>query len=266
MIDTPLRVFPTPDAVGEYLAPRLLDRIDLARMQGRRFLLGCPTGRTPRPIYAALGRELATRQQDISHLVLVMMDEYLVMGRDGLSYAPPDQPWSCHHFSRTEIAAPLNAGIRASHRLTEENVWFPDPRDAGAYDTDIANAGGIDFFILASGASDGHVAFNSPGSARNTRTRIVELSESTRRDNLSTFPAFGSIDSVPGHGVTVGIDTIVAAKEAAMIVWGAGKSVTLARIRKANRYDPDWPATVIHECGAPEILSDVEAARSSTVD
>ena len=265
-MDTPLRVFPAPDATGEYLAPRLLDRIELARMEGRRFLLGCPTGRTPRPVYGALGRELAKRKQDISQLVLVMMDEYLVQDGNGLSYAPSDQPWSCHHFARNEIAAPLNAGLPASHQLSEERVWFPNPRDPGAYDARVADAGGIDFFILASGASDGHVAFNSPGSERNTRTRIVELSESTRRDNLTTFPAFGSIDSVPGHGVTVGVDTIIAAKEAAMIVWGAGKRLTLARIQQAKRYEPEWPATVIHECGAPEILSDVEAARSSTFD
>jgi glucosamine-6-phosphate deaminase len=265
-MDTPLRIFPTPDAIGEYLAPRLLDRIEIAVTQGRRFLLGCPTGRTPRPIYAALGRELAKRKQDISHLVLVMMDEYLVEHGNRLAYAPADQPWSCHHFVRAEIAAPLNAGIHANPRLREESVWFPDPRDPFEYDTRITDAGGIDFFILASGASDGHVAFNPPGSERNTRTRIVELSESTRRDNLTTFPAFGSIDSVPGHGVTVGIDTIIAAKEAAMIVWGAGKRLTLARIQQAKRYEPEWPATVIHECGAPEILSDVEAARSSTFD
>jgi len=74
------------------------------------------------------------------------------------------------------------------------------------------------------------------------------------------------MDSVPGHGVTVGIATIIAAREAVMIVWGAGKSLTLARIQQAKRYEPEWPATVIHECGAPEILSDVEAAGSSTVD
>jgi glucosamine-6-phosphate deaminase len=265
-VDTPLRVFPTPDAIGEYLAQRLPERIALAGTKGRRFLLGCPTGRTPRPVYAALGRELARRKQDISNLVLVMMDEYLVQHGNRLVYAPPDQPWSCHHFVRAEIAARLNAGLGPNRRLTEERVWFPDPRDPGAYDARIADAGGIDFFILASGASDGHVAFNPPGSERNTRTRIVELSESTRRDNLMTFPAFGSIDSVPGHGVTVGIDTIIAAKEAAMIVWGAGKSLTLARIKQAKRYEPEWPATVIQECSAPEILSDVAAARSFAVD
>jgi len=51
-----------------------------------------------------------------------------------------------------------------------------------------------------------------------------------------------------------------------MIVWGAGKSLTLARIQNAKRYEPEWPATVIHECGAPEILSDADAAAGSSAD
>lgn len=260
MSRAPLRVFPTPEAIGEYLAPVLLDRIELARSEQRNFLLGCPTGRTPRPVYAALGRELAKRNQDIGHLVLVMMDEYLVPDADGLSYASADQPWSCHHFARNEIAAALNAGLEGAHRLTEQGIWFPDPLGPDAYEDRIATAGGIDFFILASGASDGHVAFNPPGSARDSVTRIVALSEETRRDNLTTFPAFGSIDSVPRHGISVGIDTITRAREAAMIVWGAGKRITLSRMQAAARYEPAWPATVIHECGKPEILSDTAAA------
>jgi glucosamine-6-phosphate deaminase len=265
-METPLRVFSTPDAIGEHLARRLLDRIELARMQGRRFLLGCPTGRTPRPIYAALSRELAQTKQDISHLVLIMMDEYLVQDGDGFSYAPLDQPWSCHHFVRTEIAAPLNAGLPATRRLAEGKVWFPDPRDPGAYDVRIGDAGGIDFFILASGASDGHVAFNPPGSERETQTRIIELSETTRRDNLTTFPAFGTLAAVPRYGISVGIETIARARKTAMVVWGAGKQLTLKRLKAADSYDIDWPATIIHECGRPEILSDAEAARGSTAD
>ena len=256
----PLRVFPTPEAIGDYLAPLLLDRIELARVQRRRFLLGCPTGRTPRPIYDALGGLVAKRRQDIAHLVLVMMDEYLVEGPDGLTYAPADQPWSCHHFARSEIADRLNADLPESRKLTNDAIWFPDARDPEEYDIQIARAGGIDFFILASGASDGHVAFNPPGSERETRTRIIALSESTRRDNLATFPAFGSLDSVPRHGISVGIDTIARAKKTAMIVWGTGKRRTLERMKATNVYDIDWPATVIHECGRPEILSDAAAA------
>jgi glucosamine-6-phosphate deaminase len=256
---TPVRVFPSPEAIGDEVAKRLLARIEQARLTKARFLLGCPTGRTPKPIFAAMGRRIAEAEQDLSHVVLVMMDEYLVADGRALTYAAPTHAWSCHHFARVEIAERLNAALPPARRVREESIWFPDPGEPDAYDARIANAGGIDLFLLASGASDGHVAFNPPGSPRDTRTRIIPLSDETRRDNLQTFPTFGTLDAVPHHGVSVGIDTIASAKEALMIVWGAGKRLTLQRMRQAERYEPDWPATVIHDCAAREILADREA-------
>lgn len=246
-----MHVYPSPEALGDAVADRLLRGIEERRLTGRRFILGSPTGRTPRPVFAAMARRLDETKQDLRHVVLVMMDEYLVP-RDGqLVYAPANKPWSCHHYVRVEIASWL--------RLPDDAIWFPDPEDPDAYDARIDGAGGIDFFILASGASDGHVGFNSPGSSRESRTRVVPLSEETRRDNLQTFPAFGTLANVPRHGVTVGIDTIARAKEAAMLVWGEGKRLTLRRIRGAERYESDWPATVIHECAVREVLCDTAA-------
>jgi glucosamine-6-phosphate deaminase len=260
MSRTPLRVFPSAETLGEDVAERLLHRIAQARLTGSRFLLGCPTGRTPRPVYGAMARRLAETRQDISHLVLVMMDEYLVPGGVALDYASAEHPWSSHHFARAEIAARLNQPLLATRRLRADSIWFPDPANPPAYDARIAAAGGIDFFMLASGASDGHVAFNPPGSPRDSRTRIIPLSEETRRDNLQTFPAFGALSAVPRHGISVGIDTIAMAKAAVMIVWGAGKRLTLTRMMRAEQYEPEWPATVIHECAAREILCDADAA------
>ena len=161
---------------------------------------------------------------------------------------PIYRSWSCHHFVREEIAGPLNKDFPLANRIIDESIWFPDPADPAKFDTRIQNAGGIDFFILASGASDGHVAFNPPGSARDCRTRVIRLSEETRRDNLHTFPAFRTLGEVPVHGISVGISTIAAAKEAVMVVWGGGKRLTLSRMASASHYEPDWPATVIHEC------------------
>ena len=254
------RVFPSPAAIGEEVAQRLLQRIELARVSGKRFLLGCPTGRTPRPVYDALARELSTNRQDMSHVVLVMMDEYLLSVESGLRYAPAANEWSCHYFARVEIAGKMNDELPPSHRLPAESIWFPDPGDPEAFDRRVHEEGGIDFFILASGASDGHVAFNPPGSARDSITRIIQLSEDTRRDNLLTFPAFGTLASVPSHGISVGIATIASVREAVMIVWGVGKRRSLVRMMGTNRYDPMWPATVIHDCPRGEILADAAAA------
>jgi glucosamine-6-phosphate deaminase len=264
MPSAPLRVFPSPESLAEDLAARLLGRIAQAHRSGEQFLIGFPTGRTPLPLLVAMARRLADRGQDIGHVVLVMMDEYLVPGAEGLEYAPANEPWSCHHFARVEIADRLNGGLPPAHRLREAAIWFPDPSDPEAYDRRIADAGGIDFFVLASGASDGHVAFNPPGSPRESRTRIIPLSEETRRDNLQTFPTFGTLSAVPRHGISVGIDTIASAREAVMVVWGAGKRLTLERMLDAERYDPAWPATVIHEGAAREILSDADAAGDAT--
>ncbi len=261
MPDAPARVFASPEAIGEELAARLLDRIDRARTNGRRFLLGSPTGRSPKPVFAAMARQLAARPRELNHVVFVMMDEYLVGAGGTLAYAPATAPWSCHHFARVEIAEQLNASLAKEQQLRAESFWFPDPADPGAYDARIADAGGVDFFMLASGASDGHVAFNPPGSARDSETRIIELSEETRRDNLKTFPAFGSLDAVPRHGVSVGIATITHSREAAMIAWGGGKRLTVSRMRAARGYEPDWPATLIHECAGGEILCDEAAAQ-----
>jgi glucosamine-6-phosphate deaminase len=259
----PIRTLPSPEAIGDYLAPRLLQRIEVARVTGRRFLLGCPTGRTPRPIYGAIAQLLEKTHQDISSTVLVMMDEYLVSEGGEFRYADERNPWTSRHFVGAQMADRWNNVLPTTHRLRHESIWFPDPDDPGEYDERIAEAGGIDFFILASGASDGHVAFNPPGSSRDSRTRIIALSEETRRDNLQTFPAFGALEAVPRHGISVGIDTIATARESAMVVWGAGKRSTLERMRKATSYEPQWPATVIHECRAGEIVCDAAAANTA---
>lgn len=234
---TPLRVFETPEALGTELAALVLDRVRRGR---KPFLLGCPTGRTPRPVYDALAGA------DLSGVILVMMDEYLVAD-------PLSEPWSCHTFVRQHV------------RFAVGDVWFPDPTDPAAYEQQIADAGGIDLFILASGASDGHVAFNSTGSPRDSRTRIVSLSEQTRRDNLQTSPSFGSLENVPRQGVTVGIATIAEAREAIMALTGAGKRLSLQRILAASAYDPNWPATVIHECARRWIFADAAAAEGQAV-
>ncbi|MCC7054425.1 MAG: 6-phosphogluconolactonase [Gemmatimonadaceae bacterium] len=261
MSETPFRVLDTPQQIGTLVAGRILAGIAEAAREGRRYLLGLPTGRTPRPVYAAMAAQLARTPQSLAHVTLVMMDEYLVEEDGGYAYALEPGAPSCHEFTRTEIVDQLNAALPgAGAHLREASVWYPDPRDPADYDAQIEAAGGIDFFLLASGASDGHVAFNPPGSARDSRSRVVELSEETRRDNLLTFPALGTLADVPRYGVTVGIATIADAREAVMVAWGKGKQETVQWMRATSTYEPGWPATVIHECRRAGLLVDRAAA------
>lgn len=244
-----IRLYPSPEALGEALAQ------DIARrMQAKPgpFLLGCPGGRSPKPVYAALAR----LKLDLSRLVLVMMDDYLT---PSLTHVPETAHYSCRRFARLEIQAVLNAPLPPSQRIPDAQVWFPDPANPKAYDQRIADAGGIDLFLLASGAGDGHVAFNPPGSAQGSRTRITPLADQTRRDNLATFPEFRDLAEVPTHGVTVGIATIAEARASAMILWGRDKRLAFQRLAQAQTYDPAWPATAWRLCPDATLYADQAA-------
>jgi glucosamine-6-phosphate deaminase len=233
-----VRVFDDAAALGSALADEILARY--AESEGS-FLLGCPGGRSLRSTYLAL----AERRPDVSRCTIVMMDEYVPVPGAGEHH-------SCRGFALREICGPLG--------IPEERVWIPEPDEGAAFDERIAAAGGIEIFLLASGLSDGHVAFLPPGSPLDGRTAVVRLAESTRRDNLRTFPAFDSIDDVPEHGVSVGLATIAAARSVRLVLHGADKRQAAAEVRSLKTFDPSWPASVVHVCQDAEIWIDREAA------
>ncbi|MEP9387419.1 hypothetical protein [Mesorhizobium sp. KR9-304] len=252
----------TPAAIGTELAERIAAGIRAANEAGHAYVLGCPGGRSPMPVYEALAARLAARPVDCSRLIIAMMDEYLIVTPDGALLPPPvSAHYSCRGFGEREIVGHINAGLPDAFRVRPGNFWMPDPSEPGDYDRRLAAAGGVDLFLLASGAGDGHIAFNPPGSPRDSRSRVVDLAEQTRRDNLATFPDFKSLDEVPKHGITIGIASIAElSKAAAMIVWGAGKRTAYSRISEATAYDPAWPATIVVECRDAELHADREAA------
>jgi len=223
--------------LGEALADEILARYERSE---DAFLLGCPGGRSLRTTYAAL----AARGAALDRLAVVTMDEY--MG------APAAAHYSVRRFAFEEIARPLG--------LEPEQVWLPEPAFPDAYDDRIAAAGGIDLFLLASGASDGHVAFLPPGAPRDGRTSVLAIAESTRRDNLVTFPEFGTLDEVPSHGVSVGLATIAAARALRLVLHGADKRSAAARLLALDDFDPSWPASIVHAHPDAEIWLDKEAS------
>jgi glucosamine-6-phosphate deaminase len=216
-------VFDDPDELGRALAAEIV--------AAHPRLLGCPGGRSLLTTYRAL--------PDLAETTIVMMDEYV-----------PVPPSSAHHSCRGFAEREIRGG----------DLWLPDPEDPAAYDERIEAAGGIDVFLLASGASDGHVAMLGPGAPRDGRTAVVELAESTRRDNLVTFPRFDSLDEVPTHGVSVGLGTIADARSLRLVLHGAEKREATARLLALDRFDPDWPASIVYDHPEAEIWLDREAA------
>lgn len=259
-------VFPDPQSLGRRAAELVVEGVVSAGEAGRPFLLGCPGGRSAASTYQALAHLVSARSLDLSHLVVVMMDDYLVPEPDGsLVHEDRTAPHSCVRFGVAEIVRPLARA--AGQGIGTPELWVPDPADPDAYDDRIAAAGGIDVFLLASGAGDGHVAFNGPGSPADSRTRVVDLPERTRRDNLATFPSFeGRLDRVPQHGVTVGIDTIVRhSASVIMLLHGADKGVAARHLLAAEGYDPAWPATVYAACAHPRLFLDEAAVAAAAL-
>lgn len=254
---TGLRVFADDAELGSAVAREIVDGIAAANGAGRQYLLGCPGGRSPRTTYAALAALVREEAVDLSHVVIVMMDDYVVKVDGTYNRVPSDLHCSVERFARVEILAPLNAAAGPGRTITDDRLWIPDPRDPGDYDTRLRDAGGIDLFILASGDSDGHVAFNPPGTPVHSRTRVIELAETTRRDNLGTFPDFTGLEDVPHYGISVGTGTISEfSRRAILVAPGASKREAVRRITTAREYDPAWPATVLVTCPSYAIYAD----------
>jgi len=256
----PARIFDTSKAMGEFIAVLLLADITAARQAGRRYLLGCPGGRTPMIVYRALGQQAAAAQADCSHVTIVMMDDYLVQTGNGFAHCPEDAHYSCRRAAREDIAGVINDGLPTDCRIPPAQIWFPDPAQPAAYDARLRAAGGIDLFITASGATDGHVAFNAPGSDLDSESRIVRLPDSTRRDNLRTFPRFTGLEDVPTHGVTIGLGTIRAlSRQVILLLHGPDKRGAVQRLASSRDFDPQLPSSFIFTCQQAQIYLDREA-------
>lgn len=235
---TEVRVFDDAEQLGAALADEIVARH--AQADGS-FLLGCPGGRSLQSTY----RALAARHPRLDRCVVVMMDEYVPT-------PPLAAEHSCHGFALREICDPLG--------IPGERLLLPDPDDPAAFEERIDAEGGIDLFLLASGASDGHVAFLPPGSPRDGRTSVVELADSTRADNVHTYPSFGTVENVPTHGVSVGLGTIADSKSVRLVLHGAHKRAAATKVRTLDRFDPSWPVSIVHDCSDAEIWLDSEAA------
>ena len=208
-----------------------------------------------------MGRQIAEARADIRHVVIVMMDDYVEPAGEVMRNSPPDAHYSCRRFAMEEIRDVLNAGADPEGQLPAESIWVPEPSAPADYDRWIASAGGIDLFLLASGASDGHVAFNGPPADLDSGSRLVEIGERTRVDNLETFPEFGSLDDVPTHGVTVGLATITRlSRSAALMIHGEQKRDAVRRLAACDGFDPDWPVSCAFLCPQIQVYLDRAAA------
>jgi len=243
----PVIVFETPDDLAGNLAAHILDKIQIAKNDNKKFYLGCPSGRSPFETYIKLGEIAGERQQDLSHLSLIMMDDYVFETENGYVNPPENAHYSCQRFAYVDIVDKLNINLPEEKQMSKKNVNFPPTANPETYDEKIKKNGGVDIFIIASGGSDGHIAFNPPGTHADSATRIITLAEETRRDNLGTFPDFKNLSEVPKYGVSIGLKSILElSKELVLIIHGDHKQYAVKRLNDLDDFNSDWPVSIAY--------------------
>ncbi len=227
-----------PIVVADYeeiawiVAKRIADVIVQRRAEGRHAILGLATGSTPIGVYRELIRMHRENGLDFSDVVTFNLDEYYPMR--------PDSIHSYNRFMWENLFDHIN--------VKPGNVHIPRgdvPRDqlhaeTQAYERAIKAAGGIDIQILGIGKT-GHIGFNEPGSGIESRTRAIALDTITRRDAAADF--FGE-DNVPTEAITMGVATIMEAREVALIATGEHKSAIVRRAVEGEP-EPDVAATYL---------------------
>lgn len=179
-------------------------------------VLGLATGSSPLGLYAELIRLHREEGLDFQHVTTFNLDEYV-----GLR---PDHASSYHHFMWTNLFSHINVNPARVFLPSGQVEGDQIERYCAKYEEEIRHAGGLDLQILGIG-SDGHIGFNEPGSSLASRTRIKTLTERTRTDNAGFF---ASPDEVPFHVITMGVGTIMEAREICLLAFGTGKADALA--------------------------------------
>jgi glucosamine-6-phosphate deaminase len=213
----PVLIFDDPGQLELQVARRVANLVEERTAAGRRVVLGLPTGSTPIGVYRQLVRMHREEGLDFSNVVTFNLDEYYPI--------EPASLQSYHRFMHENLFDHVNIPSTQIH-IPRGDV----PRDeietyCMGYEHAIQKAGGIDLMLLGIGKT-GHIGFNEPGSGLQSRTRMVVLDEITRKDAASDF--FGE-DAVPREAITMGVGTIMDAREIILIATGEHKGPILRR-------------------------------------
>ena len=207
----------TEDQVGDWVAAYVKKRIlDFKPTDDRPFVLGLPTGSSPLKTYQRLVEYFKAGELSFRNVVTFNMDEYV-----GL---PAEHPESYHAFMWENLFKHIDIPPQNVHIL--DGMAEDLQAECDSYEAKIVKYGGIELFLGGIG-SDGHIAFNEPGSSLHSRTRVKTLAYDTILANARFFN--GDVSKVPRSAVTVGVGTVMDAREVLIIITGAHKALALSQ-------------------------------------
>ena len=217
-----LRVFKTYNELSSTVADIVEEQLKENRIS--RFIL--PTGSTPLGLY----KELVSRELDWGAVMTYNLDVYIMN---------PDHPQSYQTFMRKNLFDKIN--------IHPTNCQFPD-RNTQSYEQRLKGIP-ADLCILGIG-TNGHIAFNEPGSSFDSRTRVVVLDKQTIKDN-SRF--FDSIEDVPTQAITMGLGTIMDSKKIVLMANGKHKKDILDKAMNGEVTE-DVPASILQNHDNVEVF------------
>jgi glucosamine-6-phosphate deaminase len=227
----------------EELSQRAAELLLSAIRENPRSVLGLPTGRSPIGMYARVVRECSREYHCFRDVVTFNLDEYC-----GIA---PEHPASYATYMRQHLFDHVD--------IDPANTHIPhgvDPDPAG-YEEELRRAGGLQLTFLGLGRN-GHIGFNEPGTPFHSRTRVVELTQSTRHANADLFPG----GQVPTHALTMGIGTILQSRRIVLLAAGSGKEEAIARLR-SGAMSEEFPASALHGHGDVLVLECVAKSAAS---
>ena len=239
-------------AMSKWAANHIIERIrSFAPTEDRPFVLGLPTGGTPLGTYAELIRRHKAGEVSFRHVITFNMDEYI-----GL---PKEHEQSYYSFMWTNFFSHIDILPENAHILNgnAEDI----EAECEQYEAKIKEVGGIDLFMGGIGP-DGHIAFNEPGSSLTSRTRVKSLTTDTIIANSRFFDS--DLNKVPKTAVTVGVGTVMDAREVMILANGHNKA---RAIREAveGPVSQRWTITCLQLHPHGIIVCDEEACDELTV-
>lgn len=219
-------------ALSHWAAEHVIKRINAyGPTADNPFVLGLPTGSSPEGMYAELVKANKEGRVSFQHVLTFNMDEYV-----GL---PEDHQQSYHSFMARNLFNHIDIPQKNIHILNGNAKDLE--AECRHYEEMIIEAGGIDLFIGGIGP-DGHIAFNEPGSSLTSRTRKKTLTTDTIIANSRFFD--NDVNKVPHYALTVGVGTVMDAREVMLLVNGHHKARALQAVVEGS-VTARWTTSVL---------------------
>lgn len=247
----PVEILDPPDVLARAVAERIARLIRGRAAAGQQAVLGLATGSTPVGVYRELVRMHREEGLSFANVTTFNLDEYWPMD--------PASVHSYHRFMHEHLFDLVDLDPARTHVPRGDIPRETVAEACARYEGMIREAGGIDLQLLGIGKT-GHIGFNEPGSGAESRTRFVTLDTITRRDAAADF--FGE-QNVPRHAVTMGVATILEAREIILLATGEHKAPILRRAVEGE-IDHAVAATFLQRHPAVTVYADEAAAADLT--